>query len=65
MGILLKNPLLVLSLVYGIFIGFVAPYNKDGLLRGHQMCGARPIKMPYTRDHATLAGFFDSGMGEK
>jgi hypothetical protein len=38
----------------------VARYNKDGLLRGHQMSGARPIKMPYTRDLATLAGFFDS-----
>jgi hypothetical protein len=24
------------------------------------MSGARPIKMPYTRDLAALAGFFDS-----
>jgi cbb3-type cytochrome oxidase subunit 1 len=38
----------------------VARYNKDGLLRGHQMSGARPIKTPYTRDQVTFTGFFDS-----
>jgi hypothetical protein len=38
----------------------VARYNKDGLLRGHQMSGARPIKTPYTRDQVTFMGFFDS-----
>jgi hypothetical protein len=38
----------------------VARNNKDGLLRGHQIGGARPIKMSYARDQAALAGFFDS-----
>jgi hypothetical protein len=32
------------------FSWIVARYNKDGLLRGRHMSGARPIKMPYTTD---------------
>jgi hypothetical protein len=38
----------------------VARYNKDGLLRGRQMSGARPIKMSYTPDQVMFAGFSDS-----
>jgi hypothetical protein len=57
---LVEKRLQVLSGVYDIFIGFVARYYIDGLLRGHQMSGARPIKMSYTRDQAILAGFSDS-----
>jgi|GEM_PF-2931561 hypothetical protein len=55
--ILAENPMRGLSMVYDIFIGFVALYNKDGLLRGHQMSGARPIKISYTRDSPKSAGF--------
>jgi hypothetical protein len=61
--VLAENPLQVLSRVYDIFIGFVARYNKDGLLRVHHMSGARPIKMSYTRDRVTLAGFSASTTG--
>jgi hypothetical protein len=40
-----------------------ARYYIDGLLRGHQMSGARPIKMSYTTDQVMFAGFFDSARG--
>jgi hypothetical protein len=52
-----QTPMRGLSQVYDIFIGFVARYNKDGLLRGHQMSGARPIKISYTWDLPKSAGF--------
>jgi transposase len=54
-----ENPLQCLSLVYEIFIGFVARYNKDGLLRGRQMSGARPIKISYTRGSIVLTRLSD------
>jgi hypothetical protein len=60
---LAENHLHGLSRVYDIFIGFVARYNKDSLLRGRQMSGARPIKMSYTRDSAALAPFSGSIAG--
>jgi len=60
--VLSENPLRVLSGVYDIFIGFVARDYIDGLLRGHQMSGARPIKMSYTPDQVMFAGFSDSAI---
>jgi hypothetical protein len=47
-----------LSRVYDIFIGFVARHNKDGLLRGHQMSDARPIKILYTLRFAKIGRVF-------
>jgi hypothetical protein len=41
------------------FSWIVARYNKDGLLRGRQMSGARPIKMPYTTDQVLFWEFSD------
>jgi hypothetical protein len=56
--LLAENPMRGLSRVYDIFIGFVARHNKDGLLRGRQMSGARPIKILYTLRFAKIGRVF-------